>query len=92
MVCVHNYTGDRLNFGLAVERAQQMGLNVDYVMTGEDCALASTDKTAGRRGLVGAIVVMKVCVVHTQALTSVPTFITACSIGAQGHDKSVWRF
>lgn len=32
-----NYTGDRLNFGLAAEQAKAVGYKVDMVMVGEDC-------------------------------------------------------
>ena len=55
-----NYTGDRLNFGLAAERAKAEGLVVNMVVVGEDSALTSSDKTAGRRGLAGTILIHKV--------------------------------
>ena len=55
-----NYTGDRLNFGLAVERARAEGIKVEMLVVGEDCALTSADRTAGRRGLVGSLLVYKV--------------------------------
>jgi len=58
---VANYTGDRLNFGLAVERARQEGVNLEVVVVGEDCALTTCDKTAGRRGLSGTLIIFKVC-------------------------------
>ena len=32
-----NYTGDRLNLGLAAEQAKAVGYKVDMVMVGEDC-------------------------------------------------------
>jgi len=57
---VKNYTGDRLNFGLAAERAKAQGLKTEMVVVGEDCALKSVDKTAGRRGLCGTVLVHKV--------------------------------
>ncbi len=57
---VKNYTGDRLNFGIAAERAKVEGLKLDMVVVGEDCALTSSDKTAGRRGLAGVLFVHKV--------------------------------
>lgn len=60
LLVVANYTGDRLNFGIALERAKSLGHNVKMVVVGEDCALESTDKTAGRRGLVGIVNVMKI--------------------------------
>ncbi len=55
-----NYTGDRLNFGLAVERARALGIRVDLVVCGDDCALTSANKAVGRRGLVGALFLIKV--------------------------------
>ena len=60
LLIVTNYTGDRLNFGFAAERAIAEGLKVDMVVVGEDCALTSKDKTAGRRGLCGTVLVHKV--------------------------------
>lgn len=60
LVIVINYTGDRINFGLAVERAKAEGLSCDMVVVGEDCALASHDRTAGRRGLCGVTFVNKI--------------------------------
>ncbi|XP_048736660.2 triokinase/FMN cyclase-like [Ostrea edulis] len=61
LIIVKNYTGDRLNFGLAAERAKAEGLKVNMVVVGEDCALTSADKTAGRRGLCGTIFMHKIC-------------------------------
>lgn len=61
MVIIKNYTGDRVNFGLAVERAKAEGIKVDMVVVGEDCALTSSDKTAGRRGLCGTVIMHKIC-------------------------------
>eukprot|EP00210_Caulerpa_lentillifera_P005365 g5127.t1 len=50
-----NYTGDRLNFGLAAEGAKSEGLKVDSVVIGEDCGVRS----GPRRGLAGSILVIK---------------------------------
>lgn len=61
LIIVKNYTGDRLNFGLAAERAKADGLKVNMVVVGEDCALTSSDKTAGRRGLCGTVLIHKIC-------------------------------
>src|SRR3954453_17434015 len=57
---VKNYTGDRLNFGLAAERAQAVGLAVEMVLVADDVALADAAGHAGRRGLAGTILVHKV--------------------------------
>ena len=60
LLLVKNYTGDRLNFGLAAELARAEGLQVEMVVIGDDVALASGPHTAGRRGLAGTVLVHKV--------------------------------
>ena len=60
LMIVYNYTGDRLTFGIALERARSEGMKVNMVIVGEDCALPSNDTSAGRRGLCGVIFVHKV--------------------------------
>lgn len=61
LMIVKNYTGDRLNFGIALERAKANGLKVEMVIVGDDTALPSEGKLAGRRGLCGTVLVHKVC-------------------------------
>ena len=39
LLIVKNYTGDRLNFGLAAERARAFGLKVEVVVVDDDVAL-----------------------------------------------------
>lgn len=60
LLIVKNYTGDRLNFGIAAERAKAEGLKVAMVIVGEDCALMSPDKSAQRRGLCGTVLIHKI--------------------------------
>ena len=60
LLIVANYTGDRLNFGLAFEKAREEGIKIEMVTVAEDCAFMSHVNTAGRRGLVGYVVVGKV--------------------------------
>ncbi|GLJ17084.1 hypothetical protein SUGI_0295500 [Cryptomeria japonica] len=60
LLIVTNYTGDRLNFGLAAEQAKSEGYKVEMVIVGEDCALPPPRGIAGRRGLAGTILVNKV--------------------------------
>lgn len=59
LLIVKNYTGDRLNFGLAAEQAKSEGYKVEMVIVGDDCALPPRGIT-GRRGLAGTILVHKV--------------------------------
>src|SRR6185437_6395017 len=60
LLIVKNYTGDRLNFGLAAELARADGINVEMVMVADDVATASMQETAGRRGIAGTVLVHKI--------------------------------
>ncbi|NWZ09631.1 TKFC cyclase, partial [Agelaius phoeniceus] len=59
LLIVKNYTGDRLNFGMALERARAEGIDVRMVVVGDDCAFTKPGK-AGRRGICGTILIHKV--------------------------------
>ncbi|XP_027799941.2 triokinase/FMN cyclase [Marmota flaviventris] len=59
LLIVKNYTGDRLNFGLARERARAEGIPVEMVVIGDDSAFTVLKK-AGRRGLCGTVLIHKV--------------------------------
>lgn len=58
LLIVKNYTGDRLNFGLAAQMAQAEGIRVEMVVVADDCALGEESR-AGRRGLTGTVLVHK---------------------------------
>uniref|UniRef100_A0A7N8X5G2 Triokinase/FMN cyclase n=1 Tax=Mastacembelus armatus TaxID=205130 RepID=A0A7N8X5G2_9TELE len=58
LLIVKNYTGDRLNFGLAAEQARNHGITVDMVIVADDCAFDRPSK-AGRRGLCGTVLIHK---------------------------------
>ena len=60
VLLVKNYTGDRINFGLAAEIARGEGIPVEMVMIADDVAIAPSDQTAGPRGLAGTVFVHKV--------------------------------
>ncbi len=57
LLIVKNYTGDRLNFGLAAERARSAGLRVDMVVVDDDIALPDL---AQARGVAGTLFVHKI--------------------------------
>lgn len=61
LLIVKNYTGDRLNFGLAAEIARAEGLSVEMAVVADDVALAAkdADETAGRRGIAGTVLIHK---------------------------------
>ncbi|MBL0422956.1 dihydroxyacetone kinase subunit DhaK [Ramlibacter sp. AW1] len=60
LLIVKNYTGDRLNFGLAAEIARSRGHAVEMVVVDDDAALAAGGAHAGRRGIAGTVLVHKV--------------------------------
>ncbi|HEX4808358.1 MAG TPA: dihydroxyacetone kinase subunit DhaL [Bryobacteraceae bacterium] len=60
LLIVKNYTGDRLNFGVAAEMARAQGIPVEIVIVADDVALASVDQHAGARGIAGTVLVHKI--------------------------------
>ena len=59
LLVVKNYTGDRLNFGLAAEMARSEGISVEMIIVDDDVALKGTGSATGARGLAGTIFVHK---------------------------------
>ena len=57
LLIVKNYTGDRLNFGLAAERARAFGLKVNMVIVDDDIALPDLPHS---RGVAGTLFVHKI--------------------------------
>ncbi|MEM1386630.1 MAG: dihydroxyacetone kinase subunit DhaK [Pseudomonadota bacterium] len=57
LLIVKNYTGDRLNFGLAAERARALGHKVEMVVVDDDVALPDLPQP---RGVAGTLFVHKI--------------------------------
>ncbi len=57
LVIIKNYAGDRLNFGLAAERARALGLAIETVTVADDVAIP---EAAQPRGIAGTLLVHKV--------------------------------
>ncbi|MBN8831717.1 MAG: dihydroxyacetone kinase subunit DhaK [Sphingomonadales bacterium] len=60
LLIVKNYTGDKLNFGLAAEFARARGIPVEMVVVGDDVALGDGAEGVGRRGIAGTVLVHKI--------------------------------
>lgn len=61
LVIIMNYTGDCLNFGLAVERAKACGIIVDLIAVGDDISVGKTKGgKVGRRGMAATALAIKV--------------------------------
>ena len=59
LLVVKNYTGDRLNFGLAAEMARAEGISVEMVIVDDDVALKGAELATGARGLAGTVFIHK---------------------------------
>ncbi|KAI9149310.1 dihydroxyacetone kinase [Paramyrothecium foliicola] len=61
LVVVMNYTGDILNFGMAVEKARAAGISVEMVVVGDDVGVGRAKAgKVGRRGIAGTVLVQKI--------------------------------
>ncbi|MEV0353976.1 dihydroxyacetone kinase subunit DhaK [Nonomuraea sp. NPDC050680] len=56
---VKNYTGDRINFGIAAERLRHDGIEVRRVLVDDDLATESAETATGRRGTGATVIVEK---------------------------------
>ncbi len=57
LLVVKNYTGDRLNFGLAAEKARAEGFDVEMVIVADDIALPDINQP---RGVAGTLFIHKI--------------------------------
>ena len=60
LAIVKNYTGDVLNFEMAIDMAKEEGVHADYVIVNDDVAVKDSLYTTGRRGVAGTIFVHKI--------------------------------
>ncbi len=82
LLIVKNYTGDRLNFGLAAERARAFGLKVSMVIVDDDIALPDLPQA---RGVAGTLFVHKIAGAMAEAgadLDAITAVATATIKGA----------
>ncbi|WP_395540701.1 dihydroxyacetone kinase subunit DhaK [Neotabrizicola sp. sgz301269] len=74
LLIVKNYTGDRLNFGLAAERARAFGLKVAMVIVDDDVALPDLPQP---RGVAGTLFVHKIAGALAEAGEDLDTIAAA---------------
>lgn len=85
LLIVKNYTGDRLNFGLAAERARAFGLNVSMVIVDDDIALPDLPQA---RGVAGTLFVHKVAGTYAENGADLET-VTAAARRVIAGTKSI---
>ncbi len=74
LLIVKNYTGDRLNFGLAAERARAYGIKVSMVVVDDDIALPDLPQA---RGVAGTLFVHKIASALAETGADLDTVSTA---------------
>ena len=74
LLIVKNYTGDRLNFGLAAERAKALGRKVAMVVVDDDIALPDLPQP---RGVAGTLFVHKIAGAMAEAGADLETIAAA---------------
>ncbi|MER8895029.1 dihydroxyacetone kinase subunit DhaK [Mesorhizobium sp. M0676] len=101
LLIVKNYTGDRLNFGLAAEKARAEGFRVEMAIVADDIALPGINQ---QRGVAGTLFVHKIAghlsetgqdlaAVATAAraaakdIISLGMSLSSCSIPGQLHEE-----
>jgi dihydroxyacetone kinase-like protein len=60
LIVAKNYTGDNLNFDLAIDMAVAQGIGVEKVVVADDVAVGEGGRTTGRRGVAGTVFVHKI--------------------------------
>lgn len=101
LLIVKNYTGDRLNFGLAAEKARAEGFKVEMVIVADDIALPDI---AQPRGVAGTLFVHKIAGYLSESganleavlaaaqsaarqTLSLGVSLSSCSIPGQAHEE-----
>ncbi len=72
LAIVKNYTGDVLNFEMAIDMAKDEGVRADYVIVNDDVAVKDSLYTTGRRGVAGTVLVHKIAGARAEEGASLP--------------------
>ncbi|MDR2864809.1 MAG: dihydroxyacetone kinase subunit DhaK [Spirochaetaceae bacterium] len=60
LLVIKNYTGDIMNFEMAMEMAELEGIKTAKVVVNDDVAVMNSTWTSGRRGIAGTVFVHKI--------------------------------
>ena len=78
LAIVKNYTGDVLNFEMAIDMVKDEGVRADYVIVNDDVAVKDSLYTTGRRGVAGTVLVHKIAGARAEEGASLPE-VKACA-------------
>ncbi|UJR10386.1 hypothetical protein I4U23_014591 [Adineta vaga] len=85
LLIILNYTGDRLNFGLAMERARELAIDIDMLVVADDVAVSNP---IGPRGLAGALLVIKVAGALAEEGKNMSEIVDVCQ-QVRGHLRTI---
>ena len=60
MVCIGNYNGDIMNFGMAIDMLRDEGMQIELLIVNDDVASAPVTNRENRRGVAGEIILWKI--------------------------------
>jgi dihydroxyacetone kinase-like protein len=60
LVCIGNYSGDIMNFGMAVDMLRDEGHSIELVVVNDDVASSPVEHRENRRGVAGEIILWKI--------------------------------
>jgi len=67
LLIIKNYSGDVMNFEMAMEMAEAEGISVDSVVIDDDVAVENSTYTVGRRGIAGTVLLHKIAGAKAEA-------------------------
>jgi len=76
---VKNYTGDVMNFEMAIDMAKDEGIEAQYVVVNDDVAVKDSLYTTGRRGVAGTILVHKIAGAKAEQGASLDEVVTVAN-------------
>jgi dihydroxyacetone kinase-like protein len=60
LVCIGNYSGDKMNFGMAIDMLRDEGAKIELLIVNDDVASSPVTARENRRGVAGEIILWKV--------------------------------
>lgn len=75
---VKNYSGDVMNFEMAMEMARSEGIRVHHILIDDDVAVKDSLYTQGRRGVGTTILVEKICGAAAERGYSLDALVKLC--------------
>lgn len=70
LLIVKNYTGDILNFEMAMDMASMEDINTKMVVVDDDVSLDENKSTTGKRGIAGTVLVEKIAGAKAETLAT----------------------